>query len=517
MYKVLIVDDERIIRDGIFGGINWENCGLVAIGTAEDGEQAYGIIKEQLPHIVITDIKMPIMNGIELIEKVSRELPDITFVILSGYGEFNFAREAMKYGVKHYILKPCNEEEIISVLKKVVSEKSQKESKDNFFNGIYNDLKKVLPQVEEQFLREFLLLKSFSAQELDYFLRLFEIRESKFKLIVLKINNDSELIEKFALKSISKEVLKEENVYISAILEENIVLLVKSIELDEITELLVQIKNVYNEHFNIGFSAAISNENSFGNIPEMYHEAQECLKNEFYLGEGSIITKRDIAFSKDYNTENFNIDYKLIADYVKAGNRENIDSFLQNFFQFMKSEKMEIEVAKTYCIQLFLVIIRQGDFKETSIFAREISMIQDMVTLNQIHEHISDVAYKIASKNYDDKTKQYSMLISKIIQTINDNIGNSGLTLYWIAKEVLFMNENYLGKLFYKETGEKFSQYVMRVRMEKAKELIASSNNYKVYEITKMLGFAENTQYFSQVFKKATGYTPSEYKNHICE
>jgi YesN/AraC family two-component response regulator len=257
MYKVLIVDDERIVREGISSVINWEEQGLTLLSTAKNGIEAYEIIKNDLPDIVITDIIMPGMNGLELIETASEEFKDITFIILSGHGEFDYASKAMEFGVKHYILKPCDENTIIPVLEKVKKEKDEKEK------------------------------------------------------------------------------------------------------------------------------------------------------------------------------------------------------FLQN--------------------------------------------------INYI---------KIEQKKYEATNKNYGMVINDVVKCIENNIANENLSLTWIAKEVLFMNEDYLGKLFYKKTNEKFSQYVMRIRIEKAKELIVD-NDCKVYEVAEKSGFGDNTQYFSQVFKKHTGCTPSEYKKSI--
>jgi two-component system response regulator YesN len=279
MCKVLIVDDERIIRDGIANVINWEENGFTLLGTAADGIDAYERIKNNVPDIVITDIIMPGMNGIDLIAKVSEEYKDITFIILSGHGEFDYASRAMTFGVKYYILKPCDEDTIMQTMEKVKKERKEKES---LLKNINYSLKKVMPQVKEQFLREFIM----------------------------------------------------------------------------------------------------------------------------------------------------------------GGTYSN---------------------------------------------------------------------YEIAQKNYENTNKNYGMVINEVVKCIEDNISNEKLSLTWIAREVLFMNENYLGKLFNKQTNEKFSQYVMRIRMEKAKELIVN-NDYKIYEIAEKIGFADNTQYFSQVFKKYTGYTPSEYK-----
>ena len=512
MYKVLIVDDERIIREGIAGSIDWNKYGFSLCGMAENGIDAYEIIKQVVPDVVITDIKMPGMDGLELISRVHGEYPQIIFIILSGYGEFEFANKAMKYGVKHYLLKPCDEDEITNILEKILLEKREEEKKEKFFSDINDNLKKVLPGVGEQFLRDFIMGGNYSAIELEYFLKLFEINETKLKLVVLKMDNDLDATQKFALKNIAYDILNENRIYLSTIFDNSISLLIKSIDLSILTELLFQIKDVFNKYFKCDICVGVSNENGFENIQEMYLEVQECLKCEFYLGGGKIITEKNIVFNKTkeiLSTHKYN---EVIAVSVKTGNLESLNSQLDRFFEIIYEEKLEIEMAKNYCIEIFLIILRQSDQEEVSSYSKSIYKISDMSTLKQISAFIKDTANEIAKKNYEDNTENYGTIINTVLNCVQENIQNYELSLTWIAKKVLFMNENYLGKLFYNHTNEKFSRYVIRVRMERAKELIKSKKDYKIYEITQQIGFEDNTQYFSQVFKKYTGYTPSEYR-----
>lgn len=392
MYKVLIVDDERIIREGMSNAIEWEDYGLRVCGAAFNGIEACEIIEKEQPHIVFTDIKMPGMNGLQLIDKIHREFPDIIFVVLSGYGEFSFAQEAMRHGVKHYLLKPSDDEEIISTIEEILSELKEKEKTEEVLKDIDYNLKKVLPQAEKQFFRELIADGDLSEEDVEYYLELFEIKEDKFKLVALKTSKQGDYLEKYALRNIAYDVLEKDRVYLSTIAEESILLLIKPIEANELTELLTQVKEYFNRFFKINIYVGVSNGNSFKNMTKMYEEVQESLKCD------------------------------------------------------------------------------------------------------------------------EDNSKNYGSIINTVISCVNDNIQNPQLSLTWVAKDVLFMNENYLGKLFHKETNEKFSQYVIKLRMEKAKELIKSDKDYKIYEITEQIGLEDNTQYFSQVFKKYTGYTPSEYK-----
>ena len=129
MYKLLIVDDEDVEREGMADFIQWEKYGISLAGTAWNGVEGYEEIQNQMPDIVITDIKMPVMNGIELIRKTREDFPDIVFIVLSGYGEYEYTSRAMELGVRHYILKPCDEAKIVEVIGKVTEELKVREEK----------------------------------------------------------------------------------------------------------------------------------------------------------------------------------------------------------------------------------------------------------------------------------------------------------------------------------------------------------------------------------------------------
>ena len=512
MYKVLLVDDESIIIDSISSLIDWAGHGLVLAGSAQNGIEAYDLIKKIQPDIVITDIKMPGMNGLDLIARVREELPETVFLILSGYGEFDFASKAIQYGVKHYLLKPCDEAEVVPVLVKIKDELDLKRSKDNFVKEINHNIRKVLPQVKEQFLRDFVTTSIYNENDTDFFLRLFNIKGCSFKLVLFRIGTKSDFLERFALKNISEEIIGSERVYLGTIIEEEVLLLIQPVKDDELVELLEEVRNTFISYYNMDLSAAVSRKDSFKNIPPMYRETRESLKYAFYLGDGSIITNSDAGFISDNRNYSQDSDFGDITSFVKAGDMENVRRELNCFFDRIESEKHDISMAKSYSMELYLSVARQCRPELMNEYVRGVVKIQEMNTLKQIRDFINSTACRITQMHYENTVKKHNIVIDTVIKCINENIQNPDLSLTWIAKEVLYMNENYLGKLFLKEMNEKFSQYVMRVRIEKAKELIESPNNYKIYEVSEMTGFADYTQYFSQVFKKYTGVTPSDYK-----
>ena len=122
MHTLLIVDDEEIEREGMAQFIPWDTYGMKVVGTARNGAEGLEKIAKDKPDLAIVDIKMPVMNGIEMIRKAKEQYPDMTFVVLSGYGDYEFTSQAMELGVRHYILKPCDEGKIIPVLNKAIAE-----------------------------------------------------------------------------------------------------------------------------------------------------------------------------------------------------------------------------------------------------------------------------------------------------------------------------------------------------------------------------------------------------------
>ena len=157
MYKLLIVDDEDVEREGMADFIQWEKYGISLAGTAWNGVEGYEEIQNQMPDIVITDIKMPVMNGIELIRKTREDFPDIVFIVLSGYGEYEYTSRAMELGVRHYILKPCDEAKIVEVIGKVTEELKVREEKKRKEDDMRTQVKRLAPRAREQMFRNVLL------------------------------------------------------------------------------------------------------------------------------------------------------------------------------------------------------------------------------------------------------------------------------------------------------------------------------------------------------------------------
>jgi two-component system response regulator YesN len=510
-YKVLLVDDEKLSRDSISSLIDWEEHNLQLVGAARNGFEALEIVTEEMPDVIITDIEMPVMNGLEFITRAKKISPNAVFVVLSGYGEYDYTSEAMRQGVRHYLLKPCNEITILKVIEEIKQELLDKSAEQEFFMNLKRNFQKVLPQVKEQFLRDVALTGVYNKQDFDSFMKMFDIHVHKFQLVLVQFGEDCGYLEKFALKNIAEEVLTQERLHLSTVIEDGVLLLVQAIPFEVLSTLLNKIKMVYESYYRIELFIAVSDDGGFERIRLMYKEAQGYLRFRFYFSEGCILTKQDVQMGVKQHLD-YSALFEDIASSVKAGNVKELHTRLKVLFGHFEADRIEWGELNAYCMELYLIVIRQGQQPLSAEHLFQVAKFQEFSTLQQIYEFLTLIAQGIATANFDASESKMNSMITSMLNIIKEHIANVDLSLSWIAKELLYMNVDYLGRLFAKETGMKFSQYVLEKRMELAKQLIVGAGDLKVYEISKRTGFTEDAQYFSKVFKKFTGMTPSEFK-----
>ncbi|SFM11548.1 two-component system, response regulator YesN [Gracilibacillus orientalis] len=511
-YKVLIVDDEPTICKGIIELIDWESLGLKVIGSRENGIEALDIIEKEEPEIVITDIMMPEMNGLELIKRVHNQNLNVNFIVLSGYDEFEFASTAMKFGVQEYILKPCDDIEITESLKKVLEDIRQKEKKEQIFNRMTDNWKKALPQIKEKFLVEAIEMDSYLANTKSI-KKMFEMTDSFYRLVLLRPEKECSLLGRFALKNISEELLALKKLQISAISNRDILLLFGSVEHAELEKPLEEIQQVFLQYYDKKTFIAISDEAPLEEIQSMYADIRECLQYGFYIGEGHLITKNEINLEKDTVNNSLDKYFQKIVVSVKTGHVEAVKLQMSNFFMHLSNTKQRIEITNMKCMELLINILQQSTSDDLDTYAQAIIELDKMDTLSQVEQYVTKLGIEITKSNYEYTVKKYSKAVEQVINYIEEQLANPELSLKKIAREILFMNEDYLGRLFQREMGERFSQYVYRLRMEKAKHLLEEKSNLKMFEISDITGFGNKSHYFSLAFKKYTGMSPTEYKN----
>lgn len=502
MFKVLLVDDEQIERESISKLIDWGANQIDFIGAAKNGFEAYDMIVEKNPDIVITDIKMPVISGLELIEKVKKDYPEISFIVLSGYGDFEYTSKAMSLEMRHYLLKPVTEKKILDTLVEVEKERVNKAAERAFVSNLEGNLEKVLPHVKQQFLRDSALTGIYDEKSSDYFKTLFGIVEDRFRLVLFSTESKCDFVDKFALRNIAEEILG--TAYLSTVIESNVLILVGGNALRVLVDRILEVQKMYMSYFNIKLAVSVSDMEGFCRIHKMYEQTVAMINRRFELQENSVLTPGMLQTADSRDSFSMSADMELICSYVKNEKVDELNYSLNIFFAKLNNEKLP--KVKACCKTLLQAIMNFGDTELQGQFGQKAEEIDALGEPGKIYELVRSVTNEIVD------CKIINPAVDATMKCIYENISNPQLSLGWVAKNVLYMNEDYLGRLFYKEVNDRFSHFVSKTRIEMAKRLIESTDNLKLHEISRLTGFSENSQYFSKTFKSFTGCTPSEYK-----
>ncbi len=247
-------------------------------------------------------------------------------------------------------------------------------------------------------------------------------------------------------------------------------------------------------------------------LPAQYRILRKSIEYGFYNDENDII--RSIRGQANADAE-IKPNYAGIETAVREGDAVKAKMLADEFFAGIERIVPPPDLAKRRCIELYVCLTRCCDASALDKYIKGIAKLEELDTLRDIRLFISGAIEEIAASNKSVPKNRYSAIINSTVNMIEENLSNENLSLRWLAGTMLFTNVDYLGKLFKKETGQNFSYYVMAHRMEKAKKLIAEGKTERIYEIAEKVGYGSNSQYFSQVFKKYTGLSPLEYKEHI--
>ncbi len=518
MYKVLLVDDEFIILDGIASVMDWEACGTVLAGTAQNGVEALEMVKRDPPDIIISDIRMPGLDGLQLIAAVAELYPDTQFIMLTGFSEFDYAKTAMQYGVKHYLLKPCSEESLAESLAELVQERKERDEHRQFVQSIKYGLERVLPHAKEQFLTEFVTNKTYGVREWTYFGELFglQFQSQRVRLLLFAVEGDHEYEHLFAVKNIAEDMIRH-RMLSSTVGSHVLILMEDALKEEELFERIGGIRDAFRKYYRFDLTAALSDPGELTQVRRMYNRTLHCLNHRFYLGEGSLITERDIAERGKAEAEAdkqsgqpFEYDEKRFAIPIQAGNWEEAERELARLFRQLSDARLSIAETKSYLVQMFMEVVRLCDPAPMKDAMDQMTRELETGTLQSFQQFVLAVAKQAALERFERHRRKHSQIVEQVKSIVERRYREESLTLQTIAGE-MYMNPDYIGKMFKKETGEKFTQYIIGFRIQKALELI-ERGGYSIASLAEETGFGDNASYFSKVFKKHTGFSPSEYK-----
>jgi Response regulator containing CheY-like receiver domain and AraC-type DNA-binding domain len=528
MIKLLIIDDESDIREGIKCSIDWDKNDILIIGEASNGVEALDVINKTFPDLILVDIRMPLMNGLQLIESLSSTHPYIKAIIVSGYDDFSYAKKALSLGAIDYLLKPCGPDEILeAVLKAKVSiEKYRKETElinkykiDSFENHQFIRNKYLVSLLNEKIIHADPLMDKFDFIDL-------EISKNNFTLMIIRFDNYYDLIEKSAVQdiemmkyaaiNISQEILRSQ--YICEVFEykDDIIALINTDKTTELQAALMEklkseIRNCLKTTVSIGISDHCDQINKLHNS---YKEAINAVEHKFFTGENSTIYYNHIKNSYlDNKSYPINLE-KQVINTIESGSKEEIEKNFNAFFKTIiekdTNKKHLLKVCRTFLFSIYhFVVENNGDGNEIMKEIDELSEATRCSTIDQLNSEV----YKIVLLAYEklNHNKIGNKFVQNAMDYINDNY-DKNIDLETVAKNI-YISPSYVSSLFKQVLGINFVDYLHKFRLKKACSLL-KDNKLKAYEVAYMVGYNDD-KYFSQIFKKYLGLTPSQYRDSI--
>ena len=501
MYKLLIVDDEDIEREGMAGLIQWQDYGTELVGTAWNGFDGLKKISELEPDIVLTDVKMPVMDGIELIRQGKQKYPDTVFVVLSGYGEYEFTSQAMEEGVRHYLLKPCDEEKIVGVLKKAQAEVDEIRDQKNREDTYRSTMKRLLPRAKEQIFRNLLLERVESEQESRRFIREIGNGEKQVRILVLRGQESFDDIEQFVLENVLGELLGDEKILLNTVVRSDSVFLLEDVEVSVLGQAVQRTKEEFGKFKDTPVIAAVSEKGTAEEASALYGQAQELLR----MGEKeerSGLLSRDAFLKEQERTGAFLklSELRQAKDYVEI---------LQEIYLCALKMRLRGENAGQMK-QVFQWILKL-------LYGGELPPCSDETEENALPWELIETAVNETAKQQEifmEQTKEEKRVKDMLLGTFQ-YIHRPEMSLQFLAKEVLFMNEDYAGRIFLKNRKIRFSAFLVRERMYLAKELLAYEPDIRISSLAEQLGYSFDGQYFSKVFRRENGESPTEFRDRF--
>lgn len=535
MIKVLIIDDEPIIREGLRKTINWKTLHCTVIGEAENGVEAIEMIDNLIPDIVITDIMMPGHSGLELTKYIKDNHPQIKIIFLTGYNDFSFAQQAIKLGAYDFVLKPTNTDELEKVLAKARDEILKCNSEIIQHEKLLEVIDASLPILKDKFISDLLYSNSVSANEIEEKLLFFGINIESFIIMCVEIDNflelnkksteEEKLLQIFSVKEKIEMLMNRCKFKCIINCNQNsfsVILQFPRNESEEVLKMGVisvaeELRNKFENCSAFTISIGISHYyDKVYDIRKAYTEAVKCLQNRFYIGNNTTIHIDDI-FSFETQSGRNEIQTKPILEAIKAGNTEKVQAELKEIIKTLSQINNKAYVTNI-CTEIIASISRlycelygniSDIFEEGTIPFDSIWGCTCLADLFSILENLLDKVSQSINRLLNSQTRK---VVSNALEYINKHF-HEEVTLNVVSEHV-YMSPWYFSKLFKKETGETFTEFLLKCRIDKAKELLKNSFELKAYEVAELVGF-NDARYFGQIFKKVTGLTPTEYRDII--
>jgi two-component system, response regulator YesN len=539
LYKVLLVDDEADVREGLVQEIQWGACGFTIEGTAENGREAMELAERLEPDVVITDISMPFQDGLQLASWLREFQPLCKIVILTGYDEFDYARQAITLSVDEYLLKPFSAESFTELLGKIKDKIDMEVAEREDVRQLKEHYRTSLPLLRESFLAS-LLTRKLPRSIIEEKTRNYElsvnggcylaavmalypasIDKEHTPSTSLRHSGDLDLML-HAMLNIAKELL-DPVFFVSAFTyQDSIVLLITNDESEDeawfsqlqvtLDRLLKSILHYLKLPVTIGVGSMVRN---LSDLKLSYQDALLALDYRLILGAEKVIFIDDVERPRPEGVRLDELKEQALIRSLKLGTEEELTEAISHIFDELMGASCTIQDVQVYLLEVVTTILRsaqESGIEIEALFGAGSQLHAEIFKFSGLQEAkawLQEISLTIRKHIASSRQHAYKDIVEKALQYTREHYANSELSLQKLCMQ-LHISTGYFSAVFKREVKMTYVQYVMQLRMETAKELLRSSD-LKAFEIAERVGFAD-PNYFSFCFKKQVGISPKEYR-----
>lgn len=536
MLKVFLVEDEFIVRNGIKNSINWEKEGFSFVGEASDGELAYPLIKDLHPDILITDIRMPFMDGIELSEQVHELYPEIRIIILSGYGEFTYAQKAIKIGVEEYLLKPISSAQLLESVKKVagviVKEREEQQLLKQYADGAKENRQRDWSKFMMKLMTQDVSVMQVLQQQKEFSV---DLNAGAYGVMLFKLRKKGDEIgyseqAVIAMDAVKSYLEQESDLYFMENGIEGLILLLTGQD-------KLRVSNRMEEAAHSLDRIVRSKENLeyFGSMGTVVTRLNELKKSYYYAKKRYILRfmrdwnrfekqEKDATGSILENSSCMDPSYlvtmghrrELVEKFLKVGTIEEVEGFLSSYLENLGESNIQSLIFRQYVAMDFYMCVigyeEQMSLDDSKLTRKKMDINQiarQIDTVDKLKLYLTQLLKNNIIRREEKVGRRYSDLIDDARRYIDQHYAEEEISLNQVAR-VVNMSPSYFSLVFGREAGQTFVEYLTALRMDKAKELLMCSS-LRTSEIGYEVGY-KDPHYFSYIFKKTQKCAPKEYR-----
>ncbi len=530
MLKVVIADDERIQREGIAKHVDWPAYQMQVVGLAEDGLQALELIEKNGVDLLITDIKMPRMHGLELAERAKEFNPQLKILIISGYDDFEYARTAIELKAYAYLLKPIPFNKLNQELGHISVQIQQERLKQQALSTLQDQVEESKPVLAEKLFKN--MLDGFLTDEemIRHKMKTLSIPipDYGFDILLLQMDKPSDrpgtenpLDDRQFLSQLTQAGIAEKHGQILQTKENEFVIVLYARGPDERSSLLSTIRRIRDplppadSH---ALTISVSGRKArLCQLNEAYRECAIAAEQKFHLGKGQDIFYQDSMPDQPLSPQ-YEAPYEGLIQAMEIGNIQQAEQSLEEIFnEFANSSVTQKPIVKAFCFKIISDIFRllhEANEKVEAVFGEEHafwSQFHDLDTLPEMREWLLETVVSACRHLHSKRIRKNTNTIGNIIHILETRYAEP-LSIDELAKHV-HLTPNYISNMFRETIGESIIDYLTKIRMKHAVRLLADES-VRIYEVAEQTGY-NSTSYFSVVFKNSFGISPKEYRDNV--